>query len=196
MNRQVQVTGEGRTVTISRSYDATIEELWDACTSAERIGRWFLPVTGELRLGGRYQLQGNAGGTIKECDPPRRFAATWEYGEQVSSVELRLAPEPGGGTRFELDHTVPADDHWEQFGPGAVGVGWELGLRGLGLHLTTGASADPAAAQAWIGSEEGRRFMSESSQAWGEAAIVAGDARDAALEAAERTARFYTGAPG
>jgi uncharacterized protein YndB with AHSA1/START domain len=195
MIRRVQIAGDARTVVIGQSYDATIDEVWDACTDAERIARWFLPVTGELRLGGRYQLEGNAGGTIERCDPPRSFGATWEFGEQVSSIELRLAPEPGGGTRLELHHTVPADGHWDQYGPGAVGVGWELGLRGLGHHLATGATADPAAAQAWMASEEGKQFMSLSSEGWGEAAIAAGEPPDRAREVAARTAKFYTGAP-
>ena len=44
--------------------------MWDACTDPERIGRWFLPVSGDLRLGGRYQLEGNAGGEILRCEPP------------------------------------------------------------------------------------------------------------------------------
>ena len=34
------------------TYRRRIEDVWDACTTAERIGRWFLPVTGDLRLGG------------------------------------------------------------------------------------------------------------------------------------------------
>lgn len=72
--------GEARTVTLSRTYQASVADLWDACTNPERIPRWFLPVSGELRLGGRYQLDGNAGGTIERCDPPNGFAATWEYG--------------------------------------------------------------------------------------------------------------------
>jgi peptidoglycan hydrolase CwlO-like protein len=38
---------------VYRSYDAEIEELWDAVTNAERIPRWFAPITGELKLGGR-----------------------------------------------------------------------------------------------------------------------------------------------
>ena len=40
------------TVTISQAYAAAIEDVWDACTSAERIPRWFLPVSGELKPGG------------------------------------------------------------------------------------------------------------------------------------------------
>ncbi len=31
--------GEARTTTISRIYDAGVEELWDACTNPERIPR-------------------------------------------------------------------------------------------------------------------------------------------------------------
>ena len=51
-------------VSISRSFQTTVDDLWDAVTSFGRIPRWFLPVTGKLALGGRYQLEGNAGGTI------------------------------------------------------------------------------------------------------------------------------------
>ena len=57
------------TVTLTRLYDTDVDDLWEALTSAERIPRWFLPVEGELTLGGRYQLKGNAGGTITACTP-------------------------------------------------------------------------------------------------------------------------------
>ena len=56
-----------------------------------RIPLWFLPVTGDLRLGGRFQVEGNAGGVVERCDPPRSFAATWECGESTSWLEVRLA---------------------------------------------------------------------------------------------------------
>ncbi|HKO28077.1 MAG TPA: SRPBCC family protein, partial [Solirubrobacteraceae bacterium] len=108
--------GEARMVTIGRRYDAAIEDVWDACTNPERIPRWFLPVSGELREGGRYQVQGNAGGVIERCEPPRGFAATWEFGGQVSWIELRLSEATGGGTRFELEHIAHVSDHWAQFG--------------------------------------------------------------------------------
>ncbi|HET6969846.1 MAG TPA: hypothetical protein VFH92_01865, partial [Phenylobacterium sp.] len=42
-----------RVVQAGRRYDTDVDDLWDALTSAERIPRWFLPVTGELKLGGR-----------------------------------------------------------------------------------------------------------------------------------------------
>ena len=52
-----------RAVTLTRSYATPVADLWDAVTNGERIPRWFAPVSGELRLGGRYQVEGNAGGT-------------------------------------------------------------------------------------------------------------------------------------
>jgi hypothetical protein len=71
--------GQARTVTIARSYDAPVEDVRDACTNPERIPRWFLPVTGELREGGRFQLEGNAGGTIERCEPPAGASAGSSY---------------------------------------------------------------------------------------------------------------------
>jgi uncharacterized protein YndB with AHSA1/START domain len=185
--------GEARTVTISQVYDAAVDEVWDACTNAERIPRWFLPVSGELRLHGRYQFEGNAGGTIERCDPPKGFAATWEFGGQVSWVEVRLTPESGGRTRFELEHIAHVDDRWEEFGPGAVGIGWDMGFMGLATHLSTGQAA-AREGMAWMASEEGRRFMALSSERWCDASIAAGTEEAAARAAAERTIAAYTGA--
>ena len=63
-------------VTLTRLYDTDVDDLWDAVTSRERIPRWFLPVEGELRPGGKYQLKGNAGGTITACTPPTSAGST------------------------------------------------------------------------------------------------------------------------
>ena len=50
---RVLEAGEARVVTVSRSYPAELADVWDACTSPERISRWFLPVSGERKEGGR-----------------------------------------------------------------------------------------------------------------------------------------------
>jgi len=187
--------GEARAVTVIRTYDALIEDVWDACTNPERIPRWFLPISGELRVGGRYQLEGNAAGTIESCDPPQSFVATWEYGGEVSWIELRLSRESDGRTRFELEHIAHVDDErWAQFGPGAVGVGWDLGLMGLATHLMSGKSVDPQEFVAWSASEEGKQFVSLSSQKWCDASVAAGTDRAEAQAAADRTTAFYTAA--
>src|SRR5689334_14969927 len=155
---KVLAAGEARVITISQAYEGSLGDVWDACTSPERIARWFLPVSGDLRLGGQYQLQGNAGGTIERCDPPNSFAATWEFGGQVSWIEVRLTAE-AGGTRLELEHVAHVDENlWVQFGPGAVGIGWDSMFLGLALYTATGEGMGPEAAAAWVMSDEGREF--------------------------------------
>ena len=185
--------GEARVVTIGRTYDAPVDDVWDAVTNPERLPRWFLPVSGDLRLHGRYQFEGNAGGTIERCDPPKSLAATWEYGGEVSWIEVRLAPVAEGGTRLELEHTAHVDDEfWLQYGPGATGVGWDLGLLGLDLHLS-GGSVDPIELTAWDASDEAGQFKALSSERWRDASIAAGTDPAQAQAAADRTTGFYTG---
>ena len=193
VGRRTLAAGEARTLTVSRVYDTPPDDLWDACTNPERIARWFLPVSGDLRPGGRFQVEGNASGTIERCEPPNSVDATWEFGGQTSWIELRLTPEPDGGTRFALEHIAHVDDEiWAQFGPGAVGVGWDLTLMGLGLHLETGGSSEGATE--WAASDEGRRFMTLSSEAWRVAAVDGGLDAEWAGAAAGRTTAFYTAA--
>ena len=76
-----------------RGYPTGAADLWDALTSPTRIPRWFMPITGDLRVGGRYQLEGNAHGEVQECDPPRRFAITWGMGDETSWVVVSLTAE-------------------------------------------------------------------------------------------------------
>jgi uncharacterized protein YndB with AHSA1/START domain len=187
--------GEARIVTVGRTYPAALEDVWDACTNPERIPRWFMPVSGDLREGGRYELEGNASGTIQRCDPPRAFDATWEYGGQVSWIEVRLTAEDAERTRFELEHIAHVEDEfWDQFGPGAVGIGWDLGLLGLGMHLASGEPVDRDAVNAWMASEEGIGFVTLASEGWRAASVAAGTPEEAARGAADRSTAFYTGA--
>jgi uncharacterized protein YndB with AHSA1/START domain len=194
VGRRTLEAGEARIVTLTRVYESPLEDVWDACTNPERIPRWFLPVSGDLRLGGRYQLEGNAGGTIERCDPPRSFAATWEYGGEVSWIEVRLTSEAGGATRLELEHIAHVDDErWAQFGPGAVGIGWDLALIGLTLHLDGAERVDPEAFAAWSASDDGRRFATLASERWAQASIAGGTDAAEARAAEEQVTAFYTG---
>ena len=181
-----------RAVSLSRTYATTVEDLWDAVTNGERIPRWFLPVTGDLEPGGRYQLAGNAGGVITACKRPSYFALTWEFGDDLSWVEVRLADDGAGRARLTLTHTALLSEHWSTYGPGATGVGWELGLMGLAIHLTQPAEPKPDEA-AFATSSDGNAFITGSSDAWGQAAVAAGADPDAAQAAARRTTAFYTG---
>ncbi len=180
------------TVTLTRLYDTSVADLWDALTSRERIPRWFLPIEGDLQPGGKYQLKGNAGGTITECQPPTHFAATWEFGGAVSWIDVALAAERSQA-RLTLEHTAVIEDHWNQFGPGAVGIGWDLAIAGLERYLATGASVDHATAEAWMVSPEGKAFMSESGESWRAAHVASGVDPASAKEKSDRTIAFYRG---
>jgi uncharacterized protein YndB with AHSA1/START domain len=126
--------GQARSVLMRRSYDAPIEDVWEACTDPNRMNRWFLQVTGDLREGGSYQLEGNASGEILRCEPPRLLAVTWVYpGHPASEVELRLSPGAGGDTVLELEHAIPVDDFPAE--ARGVGPGWEPALFALELYL-------------------------------------------------------------
>ena len=189
-----EASAEGRhLVRLERVFPTSIDDAWDAITNPGRIPRWFMPISGDLRPGGRYQLEGNAGGTVERCDPPRAFTATWEFAGQVSHIEVSLAPLDEESTRISLIHIVPDDDHWRRFGPGAVGVGWDMGMLGLTLYLESGSSMTPEEAMAWMMSEDGARFMRRSNDAWAEAAIAGGADEHLARAAAARTIAFYTG---
>jgi len=181
-----------------RTYDTTVEDLWDAMTTPERLARWFLPVEGDLLVGGRYQLKGNAGGTISRCDPPQRLDLTWEFMGGTSWVNLRLAPD-GRKARLTLEHIAHkggiGEDHLKQYGPGAVGIGWDLALHGLSQHLANpGVAIDPVAFEAWTQSSEGKAFIRACGDAWGAAHAAAGEDPAVARAQADRTIAFYSGA--
>lgn len=169
--------GPAKVVRLTRTYAAPAEDVWDALTDPERLTRWFLPVSGDLEVGGRYQLEGNAGGVVRVCEAPHLLVVTWEMGpagpQDSSLVQVRLRDE-ADGTRLELEHRAQVPpEMWDQFGPGAVGVGWDGALLGLGLHLEGGElglspeqlGTDPAI----------REFNVRSAQEWGRAQVAAGD---------------------
>lgn len=190
--------GEGRSLRLTRIYDAPIDDVWDAVTNPERISRWFLPITGDYRLGGRYQLEGNARGEILACDRSNRIRVTWVYADtgnpaDVSELGVRLTAAGAAATTLELEHTaVVPDEMWSEYGPGAVGVGWDQGLLGLSLHLRGESVQDP---MAWQLSEEGREFAKRSSEAWGQANLAAGADAETVKRTVANTLAFYTTAP-
>lgn len=204
--RSEVVDGEPSTVqTLEQTYPSPVTDVWDAVTNAERIARWFMPVTGDLQLGGRYQLEGNAGGEVLECEPPAddtaRFRVTWEFGGGVTWLTVRLSAVTEG-TRLELEHVardadVPAEMA-DLFGPGATGVGWDGGLLGLALHLAGDPrpAMDPEALAAWVTTDEGRAFYRGAADAWGQASVDSGTDAAKAHAQAEATYGFYTGSAG
>lgn len=179
VGRRPAESGEVVSVLLQRSYDATIEDVWDAVTDPDRMKRWFLPISGELRVGGTFQLEGNAGGEILGCEPPRLLKVT--FGGPTSLVELRLSQDGDSDTVLELEHTVPIEI--AQSGAGAlyVGPGWDGAIMALALFLEGVVADDPVAA---ANSPQGQEFSRQSTQAWTTAVESSGTATPEEIAAA------------
>lgn len=164
--------GQARTAVLRRRYHASIEDVWDACTDPERLARWFMKVTGDLRLGGTFNLEGNASGEIVRCEPARLLAVTWVYGDHpVDEVELRLSPGEEGETVLELEHaTVSETTEFEGLAYDAifgVGTGWDPAVWALDLYLRDELPEDLA--ERWRSGDfppEVEEFFSRSAEAW------------------------------
>lgn len=163
--------GPGFSVLLHRDYDAPPDDVWDAITNPERIKRWFVPVRGDLRQGGNFQLQGNAGGDILRCEPPKLLRVT--FGGATSIVEVRLFPGDGDTTRLELEHNVPTDTAPNGSGALFVGPGWDGGLLGLDLYFRGQSPDDPTA---YANSPEVQEFSRQSAHAWAAAVAASGTA--------------------
>ena len=188
---------QARALIARRAYPTDIEDLWEAIVSPERLKRWFAPVSGDFEEGGKYQIEGNAHGTIEKCDPPRRLAITWEFQDGIGWVNVSLEAEKAQSTVLTLEHIAHDDEKvlefWKQYGPGAMGVGWDISFEGLVAHVATGEDSPTLDEATWAGSAEGRDVIKASSDDWVAAAIEFGTPADEAREAGETTFKAYTG---
>jgi uncharacterized protein YndB with AHSA1/START domain len=110
LRRRTIPAGDARVAVFKRTYETTVEDLWDACTNPERLRRWYVPVTGDLRVGGSFQQVNMGSGTILECDAPHLLKLSLGGGRD--EIELRLSPGPADGTTtLELQHATTFDTH-------------------------------------------------------------------------------------
>jgi uncharacterized protein YndB with AHSA1/START domain len=96
----------------------------------------------EAELGGLYErfVDGDEIeiGRVTSCDPPHRIAFSWQAPgwEEATEVEVRFSPQPGGGTRLDLEHRG-----FERIGPGSgpvsegFGGGWATVLGAYAAHV-------------------------------------------------------------
>lgn len=187
--------GDAYTMELRRSYDAPVEDVWNAITDPERLGRWLNSVTGDLRLGGSFELDSGEHGEILECDPPRRLRVSWLFGPDAddwsgtSEVEVLLAPSLAGTTVLELVHAAAVGEPmFPTYGPGAGGVGWDLHLLTLARFLADDETPGHGEFQT---SPAGREFARRSAVAWGDAHLAAGGDPDHVAAAVEATTAFY-----
>ena len=201
-SRSVRLSTRGelpvRIVAVGKTFSADQKSLWRSVSESEQIAKWFSPVSGDLRVGGRYKIEGNASGEVLRCIVPELFEVTWEFAGNLSWVSVSLSSK-GARTTLNLEHAHrvgddAADKHWREFGPGATGVGWDLSMLGLELFVRNQFNDfGRKEAEAWLGLEEGKSFIRRFADTWRVAHVESGESPNAAREMANRTATAYCG---
>lgn len=174
--------GETVVVTLERRYAAEVADVWQAITDPDRVRRWFLPLTGDLREGGAFQLENHAGGDIMTCEPPRHLVVT--FGGESSIVDVVLAGE-GDQTLLKLTHSVPIELAGSGAGALYVGPGWDGALLGIAQYLAGEVVSDPVAA---ANSPEVQDFNVSSIKEWIAAVEASGTADADTISAAQQAA--------
>jgi uncharacterized protein YndB with AHSA1/START domain len=162
--------GEARVAVLTRTYETSVEDLWDACTDPERLARWYTTVTGEFRVGGMFDQVNMGGGVITVCDAPHHLKVVLGKGG-VDEIEVRISPGPRDGTAtLELQHATTLDSH--EIGGQmydavfCMGGGYYPRLLALDLHLR-GALPDDYDATAFHLNPEMRPAIDRGSAAMG-----------------------------
>jgi uncharacterized protein YndB with AHSA1/START domain len=180
VSRQHTESGETVAVTLQRRYPADPADVWQAITDPERVRRWFLPLTGDLREGGNFELEGNASGDILKCAPPRHLVVT--FGGESSIVDVQLSGD-GQQTLLKLTHSVPVELAGSGAGALYVGPGWDGALMGIALYLAGEAPEDPVAA---ANSPQVQDFNVSSIKEWVASIEASGTADADAISAAQQ----------
>ena len=180
VSRQHTESGETVAVTLQRRYPADQADVWQAITDPDRVRRWFLPLTGDLREGGSFQLEGHAGGDIVTCEPPRHLMVT--FGGETSIVDVILSGD-GQQTLLKLTHSVPIELAGSGAGALYVGPGWDGALLGIARYLAEEVIDDPVAA---ANSSEMQDFNLSSIKEWVATIEVSGTADADAIAAAQQ----------
>jgi uncharacterized protein YndB with AHSA1/START domain len=185
--RRVDFTDTENVVTLQQTFPTTGQDLWTACTDPGRLARWFEPVEGDLREGGRYRMvDSGTVGTIQECDAPRRLAITWEYESDVSRVLVSIEDAGSGAATLTVRHEGGHSEYWTEYGPAAGGSGWDAALLGLAMLIEDEKSTTLDGVMRRLSSSDGKQFVTDVVEQWAIAHVKAGAPREHATAAAQR----------
>jgi uncharacterized protein YndB with AHSA1/START domain len=127
-------------VRVEDVYDTDIDDLWESCTTPERLARWIAQVSGDLRVDATVQVvftsTWNGAARIEICEPPRHLLLTTEPGtDDEGELEAWLTTE-GSRTRLVVEERgLPVDKLYY------YGAGWQAHLEDLGRSLALDGTA-------------------------------------------------------
>src|SRR4051794_19093007 len=127
-------------VCVDDVYDTDIDDLWEACTTPERLARWIAELSGDLRVGGTIHATFTSTWTgpvrIEVCDRPHHLVLTLEPGtDDETEVEARLVAD-GDRTRLTVEERGLPLDRLHYYG-----AGWQAHLEDLRRSLAGESSA-------------------------------------------------------
>jgi uncharacterized protein YndB with AHSA1/START domain len=121
-------------VRVEDVYDTDIDDLWEACTTPERLARWIAEVSGDLVSGGTvhavFTSTWSGPARIEVCERPHHVLLTTEPGTiDEGQIEAWLTAE-GSQTRLVVEERgLPVGKlHF-------YGAGWQAHLEDLGRSL-------------------------------------------------------------
>ena len=125
-------------VRFDRRYPTSAEDLWAAVTDPERLARWFMPVSGDLREGGEYTVDygpdGTGTGTVLTCDPGRGYVVSWQIdGADAGVVSVEILTG-AGDPLLRLNHVKL---------PEAFAVGYAAGWHAYLDRLADDLAGEP-----------------------------------------------------
>lgn len=129
-------------VRMEELYDTDIRDLWEACTTPERLARWLAQVSGDLRVGGTVEMTFTSTWTgparVEVCDAPHHLLLTTEPGTEDEAQLEAWFTEERSQTRLVVEERgLPVDKlHFH-------GAGWQVHLEDLGRSLRVDGSAHP-----------------------------------------------------
>ena len=140
---RLERVGDRLTLYVTRTFQASIEDVWVAVTDPERMSRWLGtwrgdPTTGrvEFRMGFEGEGASYEDMEIRECDPPRTLRVTSHVGPYVWYLDVELSETDGVTTLAFSQPDVDLEDSL------SVGPGWEYYLDRLVAVETGGDLAE------------------------------------------------------
>jgi uncharacterized protein YndB with AHSA1/START domain len=90
---------------LTRRYEATPDEVWEALTEPGSITRWLAPaVAVELARGGAFELANGVDARVLEVERGRVLELDWRFGDEERSVVRFELRAEAGGTVLVLEH--------------------------------------------------------------------------------------------
>ena len=122
-------------------YAADLDELWSAVTDPERLARWLVEVSGDLRVGGAIEAKFTSSwtgpGRIDVCESPRHLLVTMSPGEPDETVIEAWLVAEGDRTRLVVEERgIPVPEL------AGHGSGWQAHVEDLATHLSGGEHHD------------------------------------------------------